>query len=305
MLKKLTDICVLVFNIFLAIIRAIIKIVWSPTEKSIHGEVALVTGAGHGMGRLLAVKLARLGAKVIVVDINRSTNFETAEIIEGSGGTAYSYTCDLSKADEIKNLAKTIKEEVGEVTMLINNAGVVFNTDFLSLTDEMVTTTFNVNVISHFRLIREFLPDMKRKNHGHIIAMASISSGTAAPGFIDYSSSKHAVAGLMDGLRRELRWEGKNGIKTTYACPPFVTTGFVKNPQTNSSLMCPVLPPEKVVDEIMHAVLIEQPRVDIPPIGPAMLLKAILPDEVIELVFDFIKPTCKILFPKMSENKKL
>lgn len=71
----------------------------------------------------------------------------------------------------------------------------------------------------------------------------------------------------MDALRRELRWEGLTGIKTTYANPMFVQTGFVKNPRTSSNLLCPVLEPEFVVDKVMHAFLTDQPYVDVPEIN--------------------------------------
>ena len=82
-----------------------------------------------------------------------------------------------------------------------------------------------------------------------------------------FSSSKRAIVGLMEGLQRELRWLGYDGIKTTYANPSFVNTGMANNPTSNSKKICPVLDPDFVVDKVMEAMLTNQYYIDIPNIG--------------------------------------
>lgn len=249
------------------------------------------------MGRLEAIEFSKRGATVIVVDINEEGNNETADILRELGATVFAFQCDVSKKENIKRLASAIRNEIGDVTILVNNAGVIYVADILSLTDEKIQRTFDVNIIAHFWLVREFLPAMKRKNHGHIVALASQGGLEGGPFLTDYCSSKHAVVGMCDALRRELRWLKCDGVHVTYICPLFVDTGFVRNP---SSTGIKIFTPQEVVDELINAVLNNVPCVTLPKLQRLSLFtKSILPHATQEVVFDFIGPKCEL-----DESKK-
>lgn len=258
--------------------------------KDVRGEIVLVTGAGHGMGRLEAIQFAERGSFVVVVDINEKSNDETADHIRENGGRVHAYTCDISKQENVKNLATEIRKDVGDVTILVNNAGVINVADIMSLTKEKIQRTFDVNVLAHFWLIHEFLPSMKRKNHGHIVALASQAGLSGTPYLIDYCASKHAVVGLYESLRRELRWMKYDGVHVTYVCPTFVDTGFVRNPTIKAMK---ILTPEKVVDALMSAVLQNDAKVILPNTNRAFLFaRSIMPHQAEEALFDFFAPQC-------------
>jgi len=279
------------------------RILTPKKRKSVDGQLVLVTGAGQGMGHLLAITLGKLGAKVIVVDKDKLNNENTKNIIVGNGGTAYSYQCNLANKDETKLMASYIRDNIGEVSILVNNAGVLFATDFMSLTDEQISLTFNVNIMAITWLIREFLPAMKERNSGHIVSIASMAGLFGQPFMTDYSATKHAVVGLMDALHQELLRMGYDGVKTTTVCPSFVTTIMISNPRTKAGFP-PVFTPEEMVKEIVTAIVKE--KITHTPLGPFnsisvnQIIRACLPSEVydaavaaIDADVDHLHPTKK------------
>ncbi|XP_035669077.1 estradiol 17-beta-dehydrogenase 11-like [Branchiostoma floridae] len=260
------NIFILLAKTFWTILEAFVLKFVPVKRKSVRGEVVLVTGAAHGVGRCLALEFGRLGATVVLWDINRDGNEATAEQIREDGGTARAYRVDCSKREEIQGVAQQVKEEVGDVTVLFNNAGVMTTGSVLDLTDDQIERTFQVNVLAHFWTIRAFLPSMMTKNHGHIAALASIAGYSGSPYMVDYTSSKHAVVGLMDTLQKELELQGKDGIKTTTVCPFFIDTGFCPNPKIGSTRGgMRVLSPEEVALEAVDAVLKNKRRLILPP----------------------------------------
>lgn len=132
-----------------ATIRNIVSLVYVP-QKDVNGEVVLITGAGSGLGRLLAIKFATLGATVVLVDVNREANDAVAAEIVDKGQSAHAYQCDCSKRSDVYQLAAKVKKEVGDVTILINNAGIVSGKKLDELPDEKVEMTFQVNTVAHF-----------------------------------------------------------------------------------------------------------------------------------------------------------
>jgi all-trans-retinol dehydrogenase (NAD+) len=120
------------------------------TSKSIYGEVALVTGAGSGIGRLLGLKLAKLGAKVVLWDVNTIGLEVTKALIEKDGGEAWPYFCDVTDRVQVYETAERVRQDVGNVSLLINNAGIVNGKWFLDTPDEKIEKCMEVNVIAHF-----------------------------------------------------------------------------------------------------------------------------------------------------------
>ena len=132
-----------------ATIRNIVGIVYVP-QKDVNGEIVLITGAGSGVGRLLAIKFAALGATVVLADVNREANDAVAAEILRKGQSAHAYQCDCSKRKDVYQLAAKVKETVGDVTILINNAGIVSGKKLGEIPDDKVDLTFQVNTVAHF-----------------------------------------------------------------------------------------------------------------------------------------------------------
>lgn len=124
------------------------------SRKSVAGETALITGAGHGIGRALAIRLSRLKCSVILLDINKTGLEEVYQVIKAEGGTVYQYVCDLSERQDIYDCAKKIHSDGLNVTILVNNAGVAYAKYLLELPDESVTQVFRVNTLAHFWVSR-------------------------------------------------------------------------------------------------------------------------------------------------------
>lgn len=258
---------------FEAIILFFIPASWR--EKSIDGEVVLITGAGSGLGQLLAVRFAEKGARVVVWDINQKGLEETKRKVAEVGSKAYTYVCDITKREAVYETAKNVVNEVGNITILVNNAGIVTGTRFMDQPDDKILQTFHVNAISHFWTIKAFLPYMMENNHGHIVTVASAAGLNGSVRLSDYSASKFAAVGLAESLYLELTSDGYTGINTTLVCPFFISTGMFEG--VKSSLI-PILKPEYVVGRIMEAVLTNQLLLIMPRIGyPLLALKSLLP----------------------------
>ncbi|XP_076243039.1 estradiol 17-beta-dehydrogenase 11 [Calliopsis andreniformis] len=218
--------------------------------KSISGEIALVTGGGGGLGKLIALRLSNLGAIVVIWDVNKDGMEETVKLVQAAGGTCYGYVCDLCDREDVYKKAAIVKEEVGKVTILINNAGVVSGTKFLDTPDKLIIRTMDVNVMSHFWTTKAFLPSMIENNKGHIVSIASLAGHIGVPTLVDYCTSKFAAVGFEEALHMELAADGYN-INTTVICPFFIrSTGMFDDfmPRFFSRLS-----PNEVADRVVSA----------------------------------------------------
>ena len=119
-------------------------------SKDIRDEIVVITGAGGGLGSLLAKKLAKLGAKMVLVDIDDEANKKTANEIALNGGLVKTFTCDLSNRQNIYKITDEIKRTVGDVDILINNAGIVTDKRFMDTKDYFIEKTFQVNTLALF-----------------------------------------------------------------------------------------------------------------------------------------------------------
>ncbi|XP_075976959.1 17-beta-hydroxysteroid dehydrogenase 13-like isoform X2 [Anticarsia gemmatalis] len=227
-----------------------------PEPKSVNGEIILITGAGHGMGRETALRFGKLGGVIVCVDINPTGNQETVDIIKEHKGKAHRFECDVTDREAINALAERIKREVGEVTMLVNNAGIMPCKPLLQTSEKEIRASFEVNIIAHLWLLQAFLPSMMEKNHGHIVAMSSMAGVVGLRNLVPYCATKFAVRGLMEALHEELREDKKDysGIKLTVICPYIVDTGLCKNPKIKFPSLMKILTPQEAADSIVDAV---------------------------------------------------
>ncbi|XP_078532393.1 estradiol 17-beta-dehydrogenase 11-like isoform X1 [Lissotriton helveticus] len=257
----LLEVPLLLLTVLFAYLESFVKLFMPLKRKSVSGEVVLITGAGHGMGKIAAREFAKLSSILVLWDINKQGVEETAAECKELGAAAHAFVVDCSKREDIYKAAEKVKEEVGEVTILINNAGVIFCADLLTLKDNQIQKTFEVNVLAHFWTTRAFLPSMMRNNRGHVVTVASSAGHVGVRFMIDYCSSKHAAVGFHRALTDELAALGIDGIKTTCLCPVFVDTGFVKNP---SSRLLPILKPEDVVKKLIDGILTNKKMIFVP-----------------------------------------
>jgi len=231
-------------------------------KKSIEGDVVLITGGGSGIGRLMALKLSKLGAVIVTWDVNAKGNDETVSMIKSAGGTAYGYTLDLTSRQKIYKAAEDVQREVGNVKILINNAGIVSGSTLLSTPDEKIIRTYDVNVMAHFWTIKAFLPDMIINQKGHIVNIASLAGYSGMNKLVDYCSSKFAAVGLDDALKVELKVQGHGDyINTTLVCPYYISTGMFGGVK---SKIIPIQEPDYVAEEAINGILLNKTQVVVP-----------------------------------------
>ncbi len=210
-----------------------------------ESDIALITGAGRGIGRAIALRLALPTSEnpgIPVVLVARTSEEISAlrnEIVE-RGGKAYATPCDISIPSEVNALAKDVLEDLGPVTILVNNAGVAPSAKFEETTDEMWRETFGVNVDGAFYMTRAFLPAMlalsteyrvQSTENGeqsdgserrcHVISIASTAALAGFRYTAAYTASKHALLGMMRALAEEFK---QSSVKFSTICPGFTRT---------------------------------------------------------------------------------
>lgn len=191
--------------------------------------IALITGAGRGIGKAISLGLANKGYRVILVARSENEIKSVEQEIISSGGKATALACDITASQSASTLfAKT--SAIGKVTLLINNAGIAPSAKIEDTTDEMWQQTFAINVHAPFSLIRTYIADMRSEGGGQII---NIASTAALEGFAytsAYTSSKHALLGLSRAIAKEL---SRSNIKISTICPGFVRTNILETSISN------------------------------------------------------------------------
>ncbi|XP_050682315.1 short-chain dehydrogenase/reductase family 16C member 6 [Leptidea sinapis] len=219
--------------------------------KSLEGDVVLVTGGGGGVGRQLAVKLARLGAKVVIWDVNEQSLRKTSDTVKDEGYHISSYVVDLADRNAVYETAERVKREVGKVDVLINNAGVVFGETLLELNDTAIETTYKVNILSHYWTVKAFLPDMIKTKKGHIVTVSSVAGLLGTYRCTDYSATKFATVGFHESLYTEIRAHGHSTVHATLVCPYYINTGMFDG--VTPRLM-PMLEPDYVAETMIDSI---------------------------------------------------
>ncbi|XP_003414237.1 estradiol 17-beta-dehydrogenase 11 [Loxodonta africana] len=281
-MKFLLDLLLLLPVLIVLILESFVKLFIPKKRKSVAGEIVLITGAGHGIGRLTAYEFAKLKSKLVLWDINKHGVEETAAECRRLGAKTHAFVVDCSKREEIYNAAKKVNAEIGDVSILVNNAGVVYTSDLMSTQDPQIEKTFEVNTLAHFWTTKAFLPAMMKTNHGHIVTVASAGGHTVVPFLLAYCSSKFAAVGFHNALTEELVALERTGVKTTCLCPNFINTGFIKNPSTS---LGPTLEPEEVVSKLMNGILTEQKTVFVPSsICILLVMEKIFPERFLAIL---------------------
>lgn len=257
--------------------------------KNVAGDTVLITGAASGIGKLLALKFARLGAKVALLDVNAAAVEEAArevakesQALGGKPERISHFVADLSDRVATQEIMDKVKQQIGEVSILVNNAGIVTGKKLLDANDKAIELTMRVNTEAHFWTIKALLPQMMSKNHGHIVTLASSAGLAGVPGLVDYCASKWGAVGTNESLRAELLKMGKTGVKTTCICPFFIKTGMFTGAKTKWPRLIPLLEPEFAAERIMQAIRCNQELLVMPFSVHLTFLAKILPVPVMD-----------------------
>ena len=252
----------------------------------VRDRVALVTGGASGIGRLLALELARRGAVPVVWDVDEERLSATIEELGRlSSRRARGYTCDVRDPDAVRSTAERVHDEVGDPTILVNNAGVVSGARLLDLPDEAIRRTFDVNVLALFWVTKAFLPAMVDAGGGHVVTMASAAGLVGVARQTDYSASKHAAVGFDESLRAELHRIAPR-VRTTVVCPYYVDTGMFEGVRTRVPFLLPILGQEDVALRIADAIAKDRQVLVLPPIVRLIPALRLLPSAAFDWVMD-------------------
>lgn len=260
-------------------------------KKDVSNEIVLITGGACGFGRLYALEFTKRGATVVLWDINENGAKEVADECNKLGGKASAYKVNVSISDDVYKAADDVRKDVGDVTILVNNAGVVNGTKLLETPDKLLHRTIDVNVKAAFWLYKAFAPSMLKNNHGHIVNMASLAGYFGIWHLADYCASKYALCGLEEAMYYDMGLYKMDGVHSTIIHPFFMNTGMFSGVEVGYPTVLPILEPEHVMKCCMDAILTNQRYVFSPGyiFRPALILKQIIPDKALTAANLFFK----------------
>ena len=198
-------------------------------------KVAVVTGAAQGIGRAVALGMAREGAKVVVADVQGEKAQSVGAELEKLGARALSVEVNVASESSVKSMARQALGHFGRVDILVNVAGIYFpKASVVDLSEQDWDRTMDVNVGSNFLCCREFVPSMRAQKSGRIISLASGIGHYGVRQFSHYAASKAAVMGLVKSLAREL---GPDGITVNAICPGSANTAMPRQHRSEEEVM--------------------------------------------------------------------
>jgi 3-oxoacyl-[acyl-carrier protein] reductase len=213
--------------------------------QPLAGQVAIITGAGRGIGAAIARKLASLGATAVVCGRTQGPLESTAKSISQAGGKAEAMVCDVSSLPSVETAAKQVETSFGRADILVNNAGIGgFGGPLHQLSPDGWDQILNTNLRGVFYAIRAFAPLMIRARSGHIINVSSLAGKNALPNGAAYAASKWGLNGLSYSVAEELR---SHNIRVAVICPGSTNTDLSPHAGKDPSKM---LQPE----DVAHAV---------------------------------------------------
>lgn len=213
------------------------------------GSRALVTGAGRGIGRSIALALADAGCDVALAARSRPELQSVAAELEAAGRKALVIPTDLTVPQQVKALAELIETEWGGIDVLVHNAGGGTWAPVLKMTEEQFENTIELNLTSVFRLTRLLLPGMVQRGRGHILMIASTSARRGGAGSSAYSAAKFGLNGFAQSLFYETR---KSGVRVTTVFPSSVNTELIRGGNTEEQLER-MIQPEDIARAVVTA----------------------------------------------------
>ena len=205
----------------------------------LEGKVSLVTGASRGIGRAIALKLASLGARVVISDIAKEAADRVVDTIIGQGGDAFAVEADVRDSEAVKAMVGEITDRWDKIDILVNNAGINRDTLLLKMSDEAWDDVINTNLRGTYTCTKFALRSMMRQRWGRIISMASIAGIIGNAGQTNYAASKAGIIAFTKSIAREV---GSLNITANAIAPGFITTEMTdKLPQERKEAILPMI----------------------------------------------------------------
>jgi short-subunit dehydrogenase len=203
--------------------------------KTFDGRVAAITGAASGIGRALAVELARRGAHLALADVDEVGLAETVSRCEGSGVKVTSQVLDVADRAAVYAWADQVVEDHGAVNLVFNNAGVALAATVEAMSHDDLEWLMSVNFWGVVHGTKAFLPHLKASGEGHVVNLSSVFGLLGIPSQSAYNAAKFAVRGFTDALRMELDIEG-GGVSATTVHPGGIKTNIARNARIDASV---------------------------------------------------------------------
>jgi len=244
-----------------------------------RGKVAVITGASSGLGRLLALRVAREGARVALVARREQRLKELAAEIEKMSGEPLVIPCDVAERARVFAAAEQVLQRFGHVDVLVNNAGYGHHRRFLEWDLDDMERMLQVNFLGSLYWTKALLPHMVERHTGWIVFMASVAGKIGVPAESAYTASKFAMVGLAEALSMEVE---DAGVHVLTVCPGAIHTDFFDAEALER--MPPVarrsmIEPERVIDAIMRALACGKYEITVPPaIAVGYVVRAIAPE---------------------------
>ncbi len=203
--------------------------------SSLDGKVSIITGSGSGIGRATAELFAAEGAKVVVADIDEAAGRQTVETVKAAGGEALFLRADVSKSADVRALVADVRQALGRIDVLHNNAGVgKMRADLEAVSEDEWCWMLDVNLTSMFLLTQAVIPTMREQGGGVIVNTASVGGLQGVPNGVAYATSKHGVVGLTRSTAPAL---AELRIRVNAVCPAGVDTPLVDHEAGQASMI--------------------------------------------------------------------
>jgi 3-oxoacyl-[acyl-carrier protein] reductase len=218
----------------------------------LKGKVAMVTGAGRGIGKAISLRFAEEGASLILCARTSSQLQAVADEIRSTGRPCLSAVVDVTREEEVERLVKSGIEQFGQIDILVNNAGISNPKPFLETSNADWDEAINVNLKGVVLCTRAVLPGMLERGAGAVVNIASAAGLRGLPGSPAYTASKAAVIGLSHAIGEEL---GQKGIRVNVVCPGPIKTELLDSSPVKDFVLknkAHLLPPEDVAGTVLY-----------------------------------------------------
>jgi 3-oxoacyl-[acyl-carrier protein] reductase len=200
----------------------------------LKNKVAVITGGAQGIGRAIALGMAREGAKVVVADLQSEKARSVADEVKILGGDALGFEVNVADESSVKRLAEATFAQFGRVDILVNDAGVYLKSSVVDMSEADWDRTLDINLGGNFLCCRAFVPAMREQKSGRILSMASGIGHYGMKQFSHYAASKAAIIGFVKSLAREL---GPDGITVNAICPGSANTAMPRGHRSEEEVM--------------------------------------------------------------------